>query len=67
MGKIEHFRTDGRSPRIPAAEAALVSATLGLAATDAGAQRRLALVVKDSAFENPSDSDFAGYGDAWFR
>ena len=67
MGKIEHFRIDGRSPRIPATEAALVSATLGLAATDAGAQRRLALVVKEAAFENPSDADLAGYGNAWFR
>ena len=67
MGRIEIFRTNGESYRVPAAEAALASATLGLVATDAGAQRRLALVIRDSAFENPSDADLAGYGNAWFR
>lgn len=67
MANIEHFRTDGRSSRIPAAEAALVSASLGLAVLDLVAGRRLALVAKDAGFENPSDADLAGYGDAWFR
>lgn len=67
MGRIEIFSTDERSHRIPASEAALVSATLGLAARGAGAQRRLALEVKEAAFENPSDADLAGYGNAWFR
>jgi hypothetical protein len=66
MGKIEIFKTGAAASRIPAAEAALVSATLGLAVLDT-AERRLGLVVKGAGFENPSDADLAGYGDSWFR
>jgi hypothetical protein len=67
MGKIEIFKTGAAASRIPAAEAALVSATLGLAVLDTAAERRLGLVVKGAGFENPSDADLAGYGDSWFR
>jgi hypothetical protein len=67
MGRIDIFGNNEETFRVPAPEAALVSASLGLAAFGGEAGRRLALVVKDAGFENPSDADFASYGDAWFR
>jgi hypothetical protein len=67
MGKIERFEAAGwQAFRVPASEEALVDATLALQATGAAGQHRLALAVQSDAFRNPSDTDLASYGEAWF-
>ena len=68
MGKIERLAAViGKAFGVPDAEAQLVGATLGLADGGFENEARLTLVLREAGFENPSDTDLAGYGNTWFR
>ena len=67
MGKIESFTNDGKSERVLFISAARApEAARELLAGGLRPDTPVALLVKAPA-ANPSDTDLAGYGSAWFR
>lgn len=67
MGKIEAFKTDGKSERVLFVSAGRApEAARELLAGGLRPDTPVALLVKAPGI-NASDTDFAGYGDAWFR
>lgn len=67
MGKIEIFGNDGKSERVLFVSAGRApEAARELLAGGLRPDTPVALLVKSAAV-NASDTDLAGYGDAWFR